>query len=270
MGRYDLRAPVAIWLETPTAVRSAVSRLAQASIDSIVVTDSEALTDICNAVDVCVAPQDRLDTPAIRLRLLRVARSSPLRPRILVLGERSHFGPQWLPRHWHHCPAVRSLPQTVFEARIAAWREGVAARIRGAAHLPFVVREALVTVLMQDFPPDVEEREVLHTIARTARAVGVRREHLSRLMHSAKLNFRTFTDSFLSVRAIAAHELGGSSWTALATRLGFESPSALTSLVKRGAGVCPSVAAECRAIDEWLAWWEATVLDDVLSTNTSQ
>ena len=259
-GGLMLTAPVPTWIESALVNRQVDQSLAEAGLLAVPLSTLAAVRD--EGADVCIVRAESLLGGAGRPSLQRCALTCP-RTEFLVLSPRGASTGLATPRTFWFCASVSALPAELFRLRLRRWKQGLIDRIRKASHLPFALREALVAVVRQDFPGEIDTAEFKRTIGWAAQRAGVRREHLSRLTHSAGIDFRSFADSFASVLAVADHTIDRAPWGTLAIRMGFRWQSGLTTLVKRGLGHTPTAALDL-TLDELLVWWERAELRGIL------
>lgn len=255
-----LTAPIPTWIESSLVAKRVNQVLANAGLLAVPLSSLASVRD--HGADVCIMHGESLVGAAGRHSLEQCGLTCP-GTEFLVLSMDGRSTPRPAPRNFRFCESISALPKELFRLRLRRWKEGIVVRIRSASHLPFALREALVAVVRQEFPGDVDASEFKRTIGWAAQRAGVRREHLSRLAHSASVDFRSFTDSFASVLAVADHRIDGAPWGVLAIRMGFRWHSGLTTLVRRGIGQTPTVALD-RPLDELLAWWEDVALGSIL------
>jgi hypothetical protein len=255
-----LTAPVPTWIDAGSLSGKVAHALATAGVLAVPLRSLAEVGEV--GADVCIVDGEIFLGAAGGHTPQRCALAAP-RTEFLVLYPGPGARDSAAPPMFRFCDRVSDLPAELFRLRLRRWKEGLVGRIRTASHLPFALREALIAVVRQEFPEDLDAAEFRRTVGWAAQRVGVSREHLSRLAYSASVDFRSFADSFASVLAVAGHKLNGAPWSDLAIRMGFRWQSGLTMLVRRGLGQTPTAALDL-PLDELLERWERLELGGIL------
>jgi len=128
---------------------------------------------------------------------------------------------------------LERLPKILLRIHTEAWKSRVIAAIRGAQHLPLALRQAGLAVVSMQMPADPGGEHFLRSVSSIAGAIGVSREHLSRLSNARGINFRRLADSWCSLLALTEVVVSDSTLTNIAMRLGYSWQSGLVNLFRR-------------------------------------